>query len=58
MCCSPWDGKESDTTEQLNRTESEMKEIKLLCLNNPQACSFNPQALSTSSPSSASSPGP
>ena len=20
-CCSPWGGKESDTTEQLNRTE-------------------------------------
>ena len=25
-CCSPWGHKESDTTEQLNRTESSMRE--------------------------------
>ena len=25
VCCSPWDGKESDTTEQLNNNNSILK---------------------------------
>ena len=27
LCCSPWGRKESDTTEQLNRTDAENKTL-------------------------------
>ena len=27
MCCSPWGRKESDTTEQLNITDAEIKTL-------------------------------
>ena len=32
LCCSPWGHKESDTTEQLNLTDSFIQQIVIECL--------------------------